>query len=140
MGWIRNQAFTLAPLTVAAVAVATLTTVALSIYHVTRDPSWRPLAVSIEQRFESEGRPPVQVTIHWPSRLPPQGALAMARYVDRALTGKGVEARFTTRPTEAETGTIVYRVGSSTIGPMPIAAATEGIGPAVAAWQRQAAP
>lgn len=123
-------------LTMAVVAISTPATMALSIYAATGDARWRPLAQTVESTWFYSGDAPLVAELTWPADRGDTGAEAMAAHIQRAIKVRGIHAKVIITRTQGA-GHIVYRVGSSQVGPLPLARAVEGIDGAVAAYWRQ---
>ena len=132
----RKPSLGLTPLTIAIVAMATPATLALSLYMITEDPRLRPLAQTVEDTWFFPGeRKPLVAIISWPMNTEVAGANAMADYVKQSIKAKGIHAKVTVVGTQGP-AQIIYRIGSNTIGPFPLAAAVDGVQGAVAAdWR-----
>ncbi|MBV7379701.1 hypothetical protein [Maritimibacter dapengensis] len=116
------------------------TAVTLAVYHVTKDPNWRPLGVTEEslaaharQSGRSEG---VQIVaqVEW---VGPVAARMSRRQFERSLTNafraKGVDV-YVFFTSGIETTQVTYVVGYSRIGPFPVHRASQGVRAAVDAY------
>ncbi|QDC07913.1 hypothetical protein FHY55_01035 [Oceanicola sp. D3] len=121
-----------------AFVVALPSALALGYYKITGDPTFRPLAQSIERvvfRGEvGEARDlQVQLRLHDPSAA---DGLRMARQIRRSFSAKGIDARvYVLTIPEGERAGVIFRVHSNRLGPYPLSRASEGIQAAVSAYR-----
>lgn len=134
----KRQVSTLAAIIV---AVATPATVALSYYRLTGDPTFRPLAVTVE-RLTDFGIPTHDLTLRAAIRFDEAGggrpaAVAFARMIHEAFYAKGVGARVTILPDPGHVGppTVTLEVLSNSYGPFPPDKAAAGVELALRAYQ-----
>ncbi|WP_417250180.1 hypothetical protein [Celeribacter sp.] len=125
-------------LTTIAALVITPAIVSLTAYYVTRNPSLRPLAITLEKLIAAgqiKDRNLIIAEITFGTEAQTNMSLAdheaaLAKAFDTFQTK--VQVRFRSRPRSNQI-TIVYKVGNSIIGPYPITRAAEGIRAAVEA-------
>ncbi len=121
-----------------AFVVALPSMVALGYYKVTGDPSFRPLAQSIESAvfggFVGDARDlKVQLRLHSPTQAE---GFRMARQMQRTFSAKGIDARVYVMDIPArEPASVVFLVRQNRIGPFPLSRASEGVNAAVAAYR-----
>jgi hypothetical protein len=114
------------------VAVATPATLALSYFHLTGDPTFQPLALSIERLAEA-GQEGDRLTIRAVIRFDDTDADRiragdLAQSVHQAFYAKGLNARVMLQPDRMQAGPeVTYHVASSSFGPYTMGHAARGI-------------
>lgn len=112
------------------VAVSTPATLALSWYHLTGDPTFRPLALTVDRLAAvgiETGEPQARAVIRTDGTRP-EHARILARRIHAAFYGKGLEASVVI-VTRAGSGPmrVTYEVGANRFGPFAPADAATGI-------------
>ncbi|WP_116132796.1 hypothetical protein [Tropicimonas sp. IMCC34043] len=132
----RRQISTLAALVVAAATPATL---ALSYYHLTGDPAFRPLALTVD-RLADFGQVTDGVVIRAVIRFDATenskaAALTFAQLVHGSFYAKGIEARVSILPVPGSgPPTVTFQVANGRYGPFPASTAATGIESALQAF------
>ncbi|MBM7068963.1 hypothetical protein [Actibacterium sp. 188UL27-1] len=130
-------------LTIITVIVATPATIALSIFVLTQDYSFRPLGITVDRLEVSQsGRPRLRAYVDVPddqtslSRVPDY-----ARTIKAAFKGRGLDVPVEVRRQSGlDEMTITYRVGATEVGPFAARNASAGIHAATQAyWMQQEA-
>lgn len=122
------------------VAIATPATLALSYYHLTGDPTFRPLAVTVE-RLVADGVEVNQKHIRAVIQVAdvPGGrarALRLGKGIEVAFYGKGIDAVVQYEPGSGGVGpTVTFHVARNRFGPYSEAAAAAGARTAIEALQ-----
>lgn len=111
---------------------------ALSAYHITRNPSLRPLGITIEQLIEAgQIADKTLITVEVSIGEHAKTSTSLADYKKVMADAFGVfntEARVRFREVDRSKDiTVLYIVGNSEIGPYAVSRAAEGIRPAVEA-------
>jgi hypothetical protein len=122
------------------VAIATPATLALSYYRITGDPTFQPLALTVERLVaggEEVHHKAVRAVIV--SNNSTEGLVRAARLgkrIEAAFYGKGTEAlvRYITAG-PSNRPTVTFHVARATFGPYPEATAAHGVSAAVEALQ-----
>lgn len=119
------------------------TALALAWYHLTGDPTIRPLGLTREALVRHTGGGAVAgivAHVEWDAaRAGGASARKMQEALENAFRAKGVEVRVMF--SESASGTrVTYHVGASAIGPYPQARAADGINAAVGAYRMKVPP
>lgn len=124
-------------LTLVVVLVSTPATLALSMFMLTGDARWRPLAQTWENAllYVFDNAPLVAV-VAWPEDRDIKGGQALGAHIKKSIKSRGIDARISVVATDGQPH-VVYRVGRSEIGPYPLSRAVDGIEGAVAAYWQQ---
>ncbi|GGD20579.1 hypothetical protein GCM10011358_01460 [Sinisalibacter lacisalsi] len=113
------------------------TAVALAWFHVTKDPNLRPLGITEQAlrayRGDGDSREIVALVDWGPTRPGGPSKAQLALSLSRAFAAKGADVRVVFREGRDATR-ITYVVGGSTLGPFPIARASDGVAAAVEAF------
>lgn len=129
------------------VGIATPATLALSYYHITGDPTFRPLAVTVERLVAvGEAVEHIDVQAIVTSDGSPEGkrrSTLLGARLDAAFYGKGLNSHVHLR-TQPQPGPaqIYFYVGGNEIGPFDAASAPQGVrivAEAVAIYRRDQA-
>ncbi|MFY0633601.1 MAG: hypothetical protein JXQ91_07305 [Vannielia sp.] len=137
--WVRQLLYGL----FLAMLVALPSAVTLGYYTLSGDPSFRPLAQSVESAvfsgtLEGSQYMRVQLRLHAPTQA--QG-LRMAKQMKRSLSAKGIDAHvFVVDIPAQERAGVVFMIRSNRLGPYPLSRASEGIRAAVAAYRMNPPP
>jgi len=133
---MRQRSVVLIPLLI--LLVAGPTAMALLYYHITKDPTLRPLGITIEElvRTGNSGNPGTVIAdVTWsPSPETKTTQKQVSRAIVNAFGAHGVEAHVIFH--DADTAgriTVTYRVGANRYGPYPLSRAVQGISAAVSA-------
>lgn len=127
---------TLSKFSLVGVLLATPATVSLSLYHITKDPSYRPLAAPSELAYSGGGRlnilakqdADILVRVAWPADAAGSKDVSVfTRNIHAALEARGITAFIELYEATDSAGAITYRVGDSRIGPMALNRAYQGI-------------
>jgi hypothetical protein len=128
---------TLSKFSLVAVLLATPATLSLSLYHITKDPSYRPLAAPSELAYSGKGRlnvlapsdADILVRVAWPNDAPSDSneIAIFANTIHSALGARGISAYIELYEATDTLGAITFRVGASRIGPMTLNRAYQGI-------------
>lgn len=124
------------------VAIATPATLALSWYQLTGDPTFQPLALSVERLAEvgiEAGDPKARVVIHSNDTAADRArAEVFGRRIHAAFYGKGVEASVFVKAAPGNGPMqVTYVVGKRRFGPYETARAVDGIHETVQVLQLQ---
>ena len=124
-------------ITIMVVAVTTPTTLALTYYHYTKDPTFRPLSQTIERTLVRTERGPMQVQVSL--TLPPElmgtpSEKELTRSISSSFAALGVLPRITTLP-QSGPAEVRFIVGQNHFGPYPLARASDGIRAATTAYR-----
>jgi len=115
--------------------------ISLSYYHVTKDPTFRPLGItkeSLREYFGATEGTEITAVVDWNAARAGQVTRAdMQTALVNSFQAKGVEVWVVFRNTSQGT-MITYRIGATKIGPYPQNRAAEGISAAVAAYHMNA--
>ena len=127
-------------------AVTMPSALSLSWYAITKNPALRPLGITRESlrsyaaAVGGFGEVEIVAQVEW---APPHTGGFTAKGLETALinsfASKGMEARVVFYPGKDKTQ-VTYRVGTSTIGPIPVSRASEGVQAAVEAFRMYPAP
>lgn len=123
-------------LAVLIIALALPTFLSLLWHRLSGDPMMRPLGITKEAVQDEEGE---GLIIYADLQLDPDdpsipNPAAFRKAVKDGFWAKGLQV--TIRPGVSENGSVItYRIGPSTIGPLPAAQAVKGINAAVAAYR-----
>lgn len=107
---------------------------ALTYYLISGDPSFQPLAQSVERQAlagivnpSPEGLA-VHVILRWSGRPDQEAQInQISADIVRALDAKGADAHVDLEPGVSGAPSVIYFVAHSTIGPMPITRAADGV-------------
>ncbi|MBS8227937.1 hypothetical protein [Vannielia litorea] len=120
-----------------ALVVALPSMFALGYYKISGDPSFRPLAQSIESvifgGMVGDSRDlQVHLRLHEPTEAE---GFRMARQIQRAFTAKGIDARVYVMDISArEPASVTFIVHANRIGPYSLSRASHGVNAAVSAY------
>jgi len=111
-------------------------------FQISRDPSLRPLGVTqeAERAYErgasGESRPlEITVRVHWaPGHTGGHTHLSLREAFHKSFESKGITAVDVRFLTGRDRTTVTYVIGSSTIGPVPVEQAAQGVNAAVDAF------
>ena len=117
---------------IAVVLVATPATLALSYYKLTGDPTFQPLAMSVERLAASQENDDgglITATIHWDETgVQQEQATRLAGMMTEAFRGKGLKVRVYLKNDRNAVGTMVtFRKGKQSFGPYTTAQVAHGI-------------
>lgn len=115
---------------------------ALTYFQISQDPSLRPLGVTQEAErayvrgASGEGRPlEITIRVHWaPGHTGGHTHLSLREAFHKSFESKGITAVDVRFLTGRDRTTVTYVIGSSTIGPVPVEQAAQGVNAAVDAF------
>jgi len=132
-----TQRTSLAYLAIIVVVVVLPTAISLGWYHISKDPNLRPLGITEQALRKHEGGSKgleIVALVEWVQpRTARQTQAQLELALTRAFQAKGAEVRVVFREGRDVTR-ITYIVGTSSLGPFPIARASEGVESAVQAF------